>query len=84
MTPRKQCFLGTTGLILYIDELTEPVQVQSRHSPSTEKGEWTQSPTPTKKLFAVDAVGKGKTSFPEWSVIGQSTTLQHKPHAKEQ
>lgn len=69
---------------MYMDELTEPVQVQSRHSPSTEKSEWTQSPTPSKKLFAVDAVGKGETSFPEWSVTGQSTTLQRKPHAKEQ
>lgn len=53
---------------VYMDELTEPVQGQSRHGPSTEKGEWTQSPTPTKKLFAVDSVGKGETSFPEWSV----------------
>lgn len=69
---------------MYMDELTEPVQGQSRHGPSTEKDEWTQSPTPTKKLFAVDSVGKGETSFPEQSVTGLPTTLQGKPHAKEQ
>lgn len=37
---------------------------------------WTQSPTPTKTLFAVGACWKRELQFPEWNDFGSSNHIQ--------
>lgn len=54
MSPRKQHLSDATGPIHIGTH--RPAQVQARQNLSTEKGEWTQSPTPKKEA----KLGKGK------------------------
>lgn len=69
------------------DELTEtvvmctrPAYVQVRWSHGTEKGNWRQAHTVTKKLFAMCITDKQKSVFSNSQSRGMS--LEDRPHAQ--
>lgn len=66
-TQQDRCTYELTGPVA---AHTQPVEIQTRQTPSTEKGKQAQSVTPDQEVTHSIPAGKGEARFLQWSVTG--------------